>query len=319
MTLNSSNIHLENIYEKMSKIILNSENDLINEAIDHVLSSGGKKIRALFPIYFGSFVGAKMDKSISLGAICEIIHNATLLHDDVIDSTQIRRNKPVFNKLWGNKNSILFGDYLFSVAIKELNVFGLQELYTLAADTIKKLALGEMLQLKHQNSLAITDEEYFKIIEYKTASLFILASTSMAIIEKADDYKIDFYNFGLHFGLIFQIKDDLNDYFMELASSGKAKFSDFKNKVTTLPLIKLFELSNNSEKKEIEALFNKEAITVSDEISILNLMKKYEIKKTIIENDLNNNQIICEEILNKLPENEFKNELQNILNQIRIF
>lgn len=253
--------------------------DLIQDVASHLLVKGkGKMIRPLICMLTSKMLGSRGDAHIKLSASIELIHLATLLHDDVIDESHVRRSLPTAHIIWGNKASILSGDFFFSQAFKLMVSAGSLSSLDVLADTASKMVEGEVKQMLNlQNKTFIAEEDYFQVIEYKTAKLFSAASKVAALIS-GEQYVDILAEFGHLYGLIYQIQDDTADYFSN--STGKQRGKDFLEGKITLPLIILQNKVDESEKVVIEKIFDDER-TQKELDKVLKLMKKYEIKKII--------------------------------------
>jgi octaprenyl-diphosphate synthase len=201
-----------------------------------------------------------------------------LLHDDVIDNDSIRRRKKTPNFIWGNHFSILTGDYLLSRCFEMMVEDGNLEILKLLSSTSAKIAQGEILQLQHKGEIDMLEETYLKIISFKTAVLFSAATKVGAILSESnnkDKEALEFY--GNNLGLTFQIADDALDYNSEINIFGKETGNDFFEGKITLPIILLFQQSNDSEKKELINFFKKNIRTKEEFSIVLKLISKYKI------------------------------------------
>ena len=213
-----------------------------------------------------------------MAACVELIHAATLMHDDVIDNSDIRRGKKTLNTLWGNQSSILVGDYLLSRCFEMMVEDGNLEVLRLLSSTSSEIAQGEVLQLQHKGEVDILEETYLKIISSKTASLFAAATKVGAILAEKDlKYKEALEFYGKNLGLTFQIADDALDYNSEIKFFGKKIGNDFFEGKVTLPIILLYQKISNLEKNEIKNFFIKDKRNEDDFKYVLNLIKKNDI------------------------------------------
>jgi Geranylgeranyl pyrophosphate synthase len=221
---------------------------------------------------------SKGSRDINLAACVELIHAATLMHDDVIDSADIRRGKKTLNTIWGNQSSILVGDYLLSRCFEMMVEDGNLEVLKLLSATSSEIAQGEVLQLQHKGEIDILEETYLKIISSKTASLFAAATKVGAIISNKDSkYKEALEFYGKNLGLTFQIADDTLDYNSELKVFGKKIGNDFFEGKVTLPVILLYQKIGQDDKMYLKNLFNKEKRNNEELEYILTLIKKNSI------------------------------------------
>ena len=264
--INNSYFELKNMLEdrlnnvnQLIKHKLASEINLIHKMIDYHIKSGGKRIRALLTLASAKLCGYKDgSRDVNLAACIELIHNATLLHDDVIDNGNLRRGIKTSNVIWGNQSSILVGDYLFSRCFEMMVEDGSQEILKLLSSTSSKIAQGEVLQLEHKGEVDILEEIYFNIINLKTASLFSAATrVGACITSKNKKEKDSLESYGRNLGLAFQIADDALDYYSTKTAFGKEIGKDFFEGKVTLPIIFLYQKSNTNEKIFLEKIFKK--------------------------------------------------------------
>ena len=282
--INNSYLDLKNSVEEKLVLVeekiknrLASEVDLVQKISNYHLKTGGKRLRALLTLGSSKLCGyLKGGRDVNLAACVELIHGATLMHDDVIDNSDIRRGKKTTNLIWGNQSSILAGDYLLSRCFQMIVEDGNLEVLKLLSSTSAKIAQGEILQLQHKNEIDMLEETYLKIISSKTAVLFSAATKVGAILsEKSNKEKEALEFYGKNLGITFQIADDTLDYNSEVNSFGKKVGNDFFEGKITLPLILLFQQSNNSEKKQLEIIFKQDARSSNDLSIILDLISKY--------------------------------------------
>jgi len=239
------------IFDELAKTYLDSDVELINQIAHHIVNSGGKKLRPILMFYcmnLFSVINKEFEINVNKMAVAiEFIHTATLLHDDVVDESAMRRSQPTANSLFGNAASVLAGDFLYSRAFQIMTDIGSTEIMSIMADTTNKIAEGEVLQLMHCNNPEISEEEYLKVIYYKTAMLFRASCAIPAILSNQTPEKIDICkNFGGHVGTAFQLTDDLLDYSGTEREIGKRLGDDLREGKATLPLIRL--MSTGDEK-----------------------------------------------------------------------
>ena len=267
------------LVEEKIKNKLTSEVDLVQKISDYHIETGGKRLRALLTLGSSKLCGyLKGGRDINLAACVELIHGATLLHDDVIDNGDVRRGKKTTNVIWGNQSSILAGDYLLSRCFEMMVEDGNLEILKLLSSTSAKIAQGEILQLQHKGEVDMLEETYLKIISSKTAVLFSAATKVGAILAERNNKEkeaLEFY--GKNLGLTFQIADDTLDYNSNINLFGKNIGNDFYEGKITLPIILLFQQANDSEKKQLENIFNKNIRSENDFSDVLKLISKYKI------------------------------------------
>ena len=284
--INNSYFQLKNsvenklmLVEEKIKSKLDSNVELVKKMTDYHLNTGGKRLRALLTLGSSKLCGyTKGTRDINLAACVELIHAATLMHDDVIDNGSIRRGKKTPNKIWGNHSSVLAGDYLLSRCFEMMVEDGNIEVLKLLSSTSSIIAQGEILQLQHRGEVDMLEETYLKIISSKTAELFAAATKVGAILSEMktkEKEALEFY--GRNLGLTFQIADDTLDYNSELKIFGKNIGQDFYEGKITLPIILLFQKSNKDEKETLKKTFAKEERNQNDLNYTLSLIKKYDI------------------------------------------
>ena len=260
---------------------LTSRVDLVHKMTEYHLKTGGKRLRALLTLESAKLCGYnKGGRDINLAACVELIHAATLMHDDVIDSSDIRRGKKTLNTIWGNQSSILVGDYLLSRCFEMMVEDGNLEVLKLLSSTSSEIAQGEILQLQHKGEIDILEETYLKIISSKTASLFSAATKVGAILAERDSkYKEALEFYGKNLGLTFQIADDTLDYNSELKIFGKKIGNDFFEGKVTLPIILLYQKVSDTDKIKLKSLFDKDKRNSNELEYVLSLIKKNNIIK----------------------------------------
>jgi len=267
------------LVEEKIKNKLTSDVDLVQKISDYHLKTGGKRLRALLTLGSSKLCGyLRGGRDINLAACIELIHGATLLHDDVIDNSDMRRGKKTINIIWGNQSSILTGDYLLSRCFEMMVEDGNLEILKLLSSTSAKIAQGEILQLQHKGEIDMLEETYLKIIYSKTAALFSAATKVGAILSKKNNKEkeaLEFY--GKNLGLTFQIADDTLDYNSKINLFGKKIGNDFYEGKITLPIILLYQQANYTEKKQLENIFKQDIRSADDLSVILKLISKYKI------------------------------------------
>ena len=265
--------------EEKIKSKLASDVELVQKMTDYHIQTGGKRLRALLTLGAAKLCGySKGSRDINLAACVELIHSATLMHDDVIDEGIMRRGKATLNKVWDNQSSVLIGDYLLSRCFEMMVEDGNLEVLKLLSSTSSKIAQGEVLQLQHKGEVDMLEETYLKIISAKTAELFAAATKVGAILSNVDlkeKKALEFY--GRNLGLTFQIADDTLDYNSELKLFGKKIGQDFFEGKITLPIILLFQKLNPLEKKLLKEIFNKKLRIEEDFYKVISLIKKYKV------------------------------------------
>ena len=284
--INNSYLELKNsvdekliLVEEKIKSKLSSKVSLVDEMTNYHLRTGGKRLRALLTLGSAKICGySKGSRDVNLAACVELIHAATLMHDDVIDNSEIRRGKKTLNSIWGNHSSILVGDYLLSRCFEMMVEDGNLEILKLLSTTSAEISQGEVLQLQHKGEIDMLEETYLKIISAKTASLFAAATKVGSILSNKENKikeALEFY--GKNLGLTFQIADDSLDYNSELKFFGKKIGNDFYEGKVTLPIILLYQKANVKEKSELKKLFEKNQRNEDELKKVLLMIKNYNI------------------------------------------
>ena len=217
---------------------LSSDVMLINQISGHIITAGGKRLRPLLAVLAAKAMGYDGKQHTALAAIIEFIHTATLLHDDVVDESDLRRGRKTANALWGNAPSVLVGDFLYSRAFQLMIELDSMPIQRRLANTTNQIAEGEVLQLLHVHNPDTDEATYLNVIERKTAVLFSAATGLAAHISGASDALQEQMNlYGLHLGLAFQIADDVLDYTGDAEALGKNLGDDLQEGKATLPVI----------------------------------------------------------------------------------
>ncbi len=274
---------LKRVEREISKNIKDEEK-LITLTAGHLIKAKGKKIRPLLTLIVSKMLNYKGNADVTLAVCIEFIHNATLLHDDVIDTGKIRRGKLSANQIWGNKVSVLVGDYLLSRAFKLMVKNKSLKLLEILSQTSLILARGQIQDVGNNQNVNLTEKKYLSIIDAKTAELFRISCFLPTIITDQDKRTQKIFNdFGFNFGMAFQLSDDILDYFGDSSKMGKSVGKDFFEGKVTYPVIHCFKKSDKKSKKIIAKLFFKRKRSKKDLALILDLMKKTNTYKSSIE------------------------------------
>ncbi|MEC7179354.1 MAG: polyprenyl synthetase family protein [Pseudomonadota bacterium] len=317
---NSAYLELKNLLgdklQKVENLIqekLKSDVNLIEKMSNHHLRSGGKRLRALLTLEAAKLTGYKEDKrDINLAACVELIHSATLLHDDVIDESELRRGVKTTNSVWGNQSSILVGDYLLSRCFEMMVEDGDLEVLKLLSSTSSKIAQGEVLQLQHKGEADLLEETYIDIINLKTASLFSAATKTGASLSGSNEKeKKALESYGRNLGLAFQIADDALDFYAKEKLFGKEIGKDFFEGKVTLPMIIIFQKGNKEERNFLNEIMKKEKRSEKDFSYTLSLINKYKaVEATFKKAEYFVN--VSYDSLAIFPDNNDKKILQNL-------
>jgi octaprenyl-diphosphate synthase len=211
---------------------------LINQVAEYIIGAGGKRLRPMLLLLSAGALGHRGPDAHQLAAVVEFIHTATLLHDDVVDESDLRRGRKTANAVWGNAASVLVGDFLYSRSFQLMVELQRMEVMQILADTTNQIAEGEVLQLLHVRNPDTDEVAYLRVIERKTAVLFAAATRLGALLAGADNNTCDaLHEYGLNLGYAFQIADDVLDYASDAETLGKNLGDDLAEGKATLPLI----------------------------------------------------------------------------------
>lgn len=220
---------------------------LINQIADHIISAGGKRLRPMLVVLAGQATGPTTADHHQLAAIIEFIHTSTLLHDDVVDESDLRRGRSTANALWGNAPSVLVGDFLYSRSFQLMVELDRMEVMQILADTTNRIAEGEVLQLLHVHNPDTDEAAYLRVIERKTAVLFAAGTQLGALASGADAAtQRKLHDYGMNLGYAFQIADDVLDYTADATDLGKNLGDDLAEGKATLPLIHAIRHSDDA-------------------------------------------------------------------------
>jgi octaprenyl-diphosphate synthase len=238
--------------ERVNATILSrtgSDVTMIPEVANHLISSGGKRLRPMLTLAMASLAGYSGDGHVKLAAAVEFMHTATLLHDDVVDDSDMRRGKLSARMLWGNEASVLVGDFLLGQAFRMMVEVGSLQALEILSDAAATIAEGEVMQLAAAKNTATTEDEYLAVIRGKTAELFAAAcEVGPAIANRPKPEQTACRSFGMNLGIAFQLVDDALDYGGKSAKLGKNVGDDFREGKITLPVVLAFRRGNDSER-----------------------------------------------------------------------
>src|SRR4249919_1035535 len=217
---------------------LDSDVVLIQQISEHIVAAGGKRLRPLLVVLTAQALGHRGSDQHQLAAIIEFIHTSTLLHDDVVDESDLRRGRKTANALWGNAPSVLVGDFLYSRSFQLMVELDSMAIMRVLADTTNQIAEGEVLQLLHVHNPDTDEAAYLRVIERKTAVLFAAATRLGALVAGGDvPLQQRLHDYGMNLGLAFQIADDVLDYTADAETLGKNLGDDLAEGKATLPVI----------------------------------------------------------------------------------
>jgi len=244
---------LEEVQGDLRRIII-SDFDLIEEINEYLLLMRGKLFRPTLLLLSNKVGGSQSDDAITLAAVVELVHLATLVHDDAVDHSVLRRGLPTVNALWTHQIAIIMGDYLYSRSVTELTRLGRLDAVTVLASAANEMSIGEMRQLTSYDALEFTESDYYRLIASKTASL-MSAACEMGALAGVSEYRKSLAMFGHHLGMAFQITDDLLDYTGAEAVTGKPSGHDLRERKVTLPLVGALKNVSDVESREIRDFF----------------------------------------------------------------
>lgn len=277
----------------------------------YITSSGGKRLRPLFHLISADLAGYRGEKCIDIAGIIELIHTASLLHDDVVDTADIRRGKPSANALWGNHVVVLVGDFLYSNALREAVMLRNQKIMEALSTATTNMTEGELLQMNKTGDPDITEDEYIEIISAKTGALISAACQTGAVLGGLSEEKEHVLkNFGMKTGIVFQMADDILDYMADEGELGKKLCKDLEEGKITLPLLHALQAADVEEAQEIKKIIKEEFSETGVE-RIMSLLKKYRS----IEVSFNKAQLLIDEAkadLSVFPDSQAKEALCTI-------
>ncbi|HET6515743.1 MAG TPA: polyprenyl synthetase family protein [Thermodesulfovibrionales bacterium] len=264
------------LVENSLRAIFSSDAFVIPVIGEHIIRGGGKRLRPLFLLMSADLAGYRGKNRTSLAGIIEAIHTASLLHDDVVDSAEIRRGQPAAHHLWGNQVVILVGDYCYANALKCAVREGSLKIIEALSGAITAMTEGELIQLNRVADPGITLDDYYKIIASKTGALISAACRIGGILGSLPQEQEDaLARFGMKTGIAFQIADDLLDYMANEKDLGKTLGKDLEEGKITLPLIYLLKEASDAGKEEVRRIVKSESFVPSDLRRIMELFKKY--------------------------------------------
>lgn len=257
-------------FEAVNRFIveqLHSDVPLVENMGHYIVEAGGKRMRPLLVLLSAHACSCNGQDPIKMAAVIEFIHTATLLHDDVVDMSTMRRGRPTANAQWNNPSSVLVGDFIYSRAFQILVSLGNLRIMQIMADTTNKIAEGEVLQLINKHNVEITEADYLKVIHDKTAILFQAAAQCGAILAEAStDIEDSLRRFGLHVGNGFQLIDDVLDFAGDSKVMGKNIGDDLAEGKPTLPLIYAMHNANENDSRLIRDSLKTDGLNAIDRI-----------------------------------------------------
>lgn len=293
-----------------------AESSTSRQVLQHVFSSGGKRIRPALYFFCCDLLKYDGEHLHPIAAVCEFVHTASLLHDDVVDSSSLRRNKPTANSIWGDQASVLVGDLIYSTASEMMAATGSLDIVKGFARAIRLMSEGELLQLEASFQANVRQEQYNRVVYCKTAELIAMACRSAAVLANAGKAAENaLYDFGKNLGIAFQLIDDALDYVGNRELFGKPTLSDLKEGKVTLPVIMLFEKASEAEVATINKIVVQSLISDEDVAYVSQLVAKYETDEATIQL-ANSYTDIAIAGLDAFPDSEAKENLVNIAKRL---
>jgi octaprenyl-diphosphate synthase len=244
---------LEGVQDELKRVII-SDFDLIEEITEYLLLMRGKLFRPTLLLLSNKVGGSPSQDAVTLAAVVELVHLATLVHDDAVDHSVLRRGLPTVNALWTHQIAIIMGDYLYSRAVTELTRLGRLDAVAVLASAANEMSIGELRQLSSYDALDFTESDYYRLIASKTGSL-MSAACEMGALAGVTEYRKPLAVFGHNLGMAFQIADDVLDYTGSEAVTGKPSGHDLRERKVTLPLVGALRNVSAVESREIRDFF----------------------------------------------------------------
>ncbi len=273
------------LVERTMREQLVGEGELMVSIADHVLSSGGKRLRPALVLLSAELCGYTGPRSIQVAAAIELLHTATLIHDDVVDFSDLRRGRPSANAIWGNRRAVLAGDFLYARASNMIIEDGSIEILERFADTIRLMAEGELLQLEFSFDVAASEAQYYNVIDRKSATLLSVSCESGALlagVTRGERRSVS--EFGHELGLAFQLRDDALDYEASVETLGKRGHTDLHEGKVTLPLLLTVKRCTGGERELISSVLKRahqadaeglDAVPAGDFDAVVELVNRY--------------------------------------------
>jgi len=287
-----------------------SEVTMIPEVANHLISSGGKRLRPMLTLAMAGLTGYSGDAHVKLAAAVEFMHTATLLHDDVVDESEMRRGKLAARMLWGNEASVLVGDFLLGQAFKMMVEVGSMRALEILSTAAAVIAEGEVMQLGAAKNTATTEDEYLAVIRAKTAELFAAAcEVGPVLTNRPKAEAAACRSFGMNLGIAFQLVDDALDYGGKAAKLGKNVGDDFREGKITLPVVLSFRRGSESERSFWIRTLEHGKVTDSDLETAVGLMTKHRALEDTFKRAQHYGAIACD-ALALFPDSEMKQALE---------
>jgi octaprenyl-diphosphate synthase len=301
--------------ETFLKESISSDIELATEVSSYIVQSGGKRIRPTITILIARALNYQGNELTNLAAAIELLHTASLIHDDVVDQSELRRGKISIHKKWNNAHGVLVGDFVYSKAFQLMASLKNKQIIQTLADSTNRISEGEVMQLNFLESKSIKEEDYFEIIGRKTAELFKACAHTAALIAEAEENLVKTScEFAYALGIVFQLTDDLLDYYGDELRTGKKIGKDFLEGKITLPLIKAYDLANTDDLRLL-----KRAFETRDEgklYEVINIISRSGAVKEV-EKVTNEYSEKCLNLLDKFQDSIYKESLRAVVTNLK--
>lgn len=301
--------------ETFLKESISSDIELATEVSSYIVQSGGKRIRPTITILIARALNYQGNELTKLATAIELLHTATLIHDDVVDQSELRRGKISIHKKWNNAHGVLVGDFVYSKAFQLMASLKNKQIIQTLADSTNRISEGEVMQLNFLESKSIKEEDYFEIIGRKTAELFKACAHTAALIAEAEENLVKTScEFAYALGIVFQLTDDLLDYYGDELRTGKKIGKDFLEGKITLPLIKAYDLANTDDLRLL-----KRAFETRDEgklYDVINIISRSGAVKEV-EKVTNEYSEKCLNLLDKFQDSIYKESLRAVVTNLK--
>lgn len=299
-------------FQKTFRGAIHSDVKLLNLVSSYILRNKGKQMRPLFVFLTAKMTGKITESTYTAASLIELMHTATLIHDDVVDESYERRGLFSMNAIWRSKLSVLMGDYFLARGLMLASRRRDHDLLDIVADAVNQMSEGELLQLQKSRKLNIDTASYYEVIRKKTATLIAACTASGAKSSGASQEEIDkVYQMGIDIGMAFQIKDDLFDY-QPRGITGKPAGNDLKEKKFTLPLIYAMEQSSRSEKRSILKLIRNGSMSSDKITQVVDFVNAHD-GLTFAEQKMYEFKAKAEEVLNHFPDSPSRQSLLDLV------